>query len=90
MNPTSRSARVISETADLGIDLLIAESEDGTYQPVGAVMTIREAREIAASDMRRRMFRLDQGSDPMCPARYLVWAQGDGGEYATVAEIESN
>jgi hypothetical protein len=53
-------------------------------------MTIREAREIAASDMRRRMLRLDQGSDPMCPARYLVWAQGDGGEYATVAEIESN
>jgi hypothetical protein len=35
-------------------------------------MTIREAREIAAGDMRRRMYRLDQGSDPMCPARYLL------------------
>lgn len=82
--------RTIAETADLGIGMLIAESEDGAYQPVGAVSTIREGREIAASDMRRRMHRLDQGSDPMCPARYLVWAQGDGGEYATVAEIEPN
>jgi hypothetical protein len=32
-------------------------------------------------------YRLPQGSDPMYPVRYLVWAQGDGGEYATVAEI---
>jgi hypothetical protein len=80
--------KTIAETTDLGIGMLIAESEEGTYQPVGAVSTIREAREIAASDMRRRMDRLDQGSDPMCPARYLVWAQGDGGEYSTVAEIE--
>jgi hypothetical protein len=81
--------RTLTETTDLGIGLLVAESEDGEYQPVGAVATLREAREIAVSDMRRRMHRLDQGSDPMCPARYLVWAQGDGGEYATVAEIEA-
>jgi hypothetical protein len=78
----------ITETTDLGIGFLIAESEDGAYQPVAAVSTVSEGREIATSDMRRRMYRLDQGSDPMCPARYLVWAQGDGGEYATVAEID--
>ena len=60
--------------------------EEG-YEVIPA-STIREAREIAASDMRRRTHRLGQGSDPMCPARYLVWAQGDGGEYATVDEIE--
>jgi len=82
--------RTIEETTDLGIGMLIAESEDGVYQPVGPVATIREGREIAASDMRRRMHRLEQGSDPMCPARYLVWAQGNGGEYAIVAEIEPN
>jgi hypothetical protein len=82
--------RTITETTDLGIGFLVAESEDGAYQPVAAVSTIGEGREIASSDMRRRMYRLDQGSDPMCPARYLVWAQGDGGEYATVAEIEPN
>ena len=89
MIATNRRGRVIGETTDLGIGFLIAESEDGAYQPVGAVMTIREAREIAAGDMRRRMSRLDQGSDPICPARYLVWAQGGGGEYAAVVEIEA-
>ena len=89
MIATNRRERVIRETTDLGIGFLIAESEDGAYQPVGAVTTISEAREIAASDMCLRMDRLDQGSDPMCPARYLVWARGDGGEYATVAEIEA-
>ncbi len=67
--------------------MLIAELDDGMYQPVAAVSTIGEGREIAASDIRRRMHRLEQGSDPMCPARYLVWAQGDGGEYATISEI---
>lgn len=82
----SNRRSTITETTDLGIGFLIAESEAGDYQPVAAVSTISEGREIAASDMRRRMHRLDQGSDPMCP----VWAQGDGGEYATVAEIEPN
>jgi hypothetical protein len=86
----TRQRRVIGETTDLGIGMLIAESEDGAYEPVGAVSTIREGREIAASDMRRRMHRPEQGGDPMCPARYLIWAQVDGGEYATVAEIEPN
>ena len=89
MIATNRRERVIGETTDLGIGFLIAESEDGAYQPVGAVMTIGEAREIVATDMRRRMSRLEQGSDPMCPVRYLVWARGDGGEYTTVAEIEA-
>jgi hypothetical protein len=51
--------------------MLIAESENGTYEPVGAVSTISEGREIAVSDMRRRMQLSEQGSDPMCPARYL-------------------
>jgi hypothetical protein len=69
---------------------LIAESEDGEYQPVGAVTTIREAREIVASEMRVRMDCLEQGSEPMCPARYLVWGRGNEGEYRTVAEIEPN
>ena len=90
MIATNRRERLIGETTDLGIGFLIAESEDGAYQPVGAVTTILEAREIAASDMCLRMDRLEQGSDPMCPTRYLVWARGDRGEYATVAEIEAN
>jgi hypothetical protein len=90
MIATKKPTRVIGETTDLRIGFLIAESEDAAYQPVGAVSTIREGREIADNDMRRRMARLEQGSEPMYPARYLVWAQGDGGEYAAVAEFEAN
>jgi len=90
MTANTERKRVITETTDLRIGMLIADSEDGAYQPVGAVSTIREAREIAASDMGHRILRFEQGGDPMCPARYLVWAQGDGGEYATVAELEAN
>jgi hypothetical protein len=86
--PTN-AASVIKETSALGIAMVIAESVDGAYRPVGAVSTIHEAREIAASDIGRRMRRLGHGDDPMCPARYRVWAQTDGGEYAVVAEIAS-
>src|ERR1700729_2627116 len=38
-------SRVIEETTELGIGMLIAESEDGTYEPVAPVSTIREARD---------------------------------------------
>jgi hypothetical protein len=82
--------RVISESTELGIGFLIAESEDGAYEPVGAVATIREAREIADSDMRRRMQQLETGSEPMYPFRYRVWAQGAEGKLSSVAEFEAN
>lgn len=88
--PRTREQRIITETTDLGTGLLVAESEDGAYQPVGAVATIREAREIAASDKRGRVLRLNKGSEPMCPARYMVWARGDSGEFAIVAEIATS
>lgn len=81
--------RTITENTDLGIGMLILESEDGVYQPVASVSTISEGREMAVSDMRRRMQLSERGSDPLCPARYLVWAQGDGGGYETVAVIEA-
>lgn len=48
---------MVSETADLDAAFLIAESEDNVYQPVGRVATIREAREIAAGDMRNHAGR---------------------------------
>jgi hypothetical protein len=46
---------ITDETTDLGIGLLIAESEDGAYEPVAPVSTIREAREMASNDLRGRM-----------------------------------
>lgn len=89
MITATQRERVIGETTELGIALLIAESEDGTYQPVATVSTIREGREFATSDMRSRMQELERGADPMCPARYLIWARNRSGEYATVTVIEA-
>jgi hypothetical protein len=44
-------SRVIEETTELGIGILIAESQAGAYKPVALVSTIREARDMA---MHRR------------------------------------
>jgi len=44
---------------DLGLAMLIAEDEDGQYEPVAVVATINEAREVAESDLRGRKRRLE-------------------------------
>ena len=66
----------ITEETDLGIAVLIAESEDGGYEPVGPVSTVVEAREIAASDLRVRMKAQERGQETFCPDVYAVWARG--------------
>ena len=78
----------IKDDTELGLAILIAEFGDGTYQPVGVVVSIDEAREIASSDMRGRMRDLERGGTPACPERYLVWAQGLDGDYITAATIQ--
>ena len=83
-------SRVIEDVTELGIGMLIAESEDGSYEPVAPVSTIREARELASNDLRARMSSLEQGGEPMCPILYRVWARNDRGEFTSVAEIEAN
>ncbi len=35
----------------LGLAMLIAEDEEGHYEPIGVASTINEAKEIAASDL---------------------------------------
>jgi hypothetical protein len=89
MTDAKSGNEVLSETADLVAGFLVAESEDSIYQPVARVATIREAREIAAGDLRNRMADLDAGHEPMCPARYVVWARRHLGAFAIVAEIEA-
>ena len=78
----------IKDDTELGLAILVAEFGDGNYQPVGVVVSITEAREIAASDMRGRMRDLEHGKTPPCPERYLAWAQGLDGEYITAATIQ--
>ncbi len=73
---------------DLGLAMLIAEDEEGHHWPVAVVSTINEAKEIAESDFRGRMRRLERGDDPgLCPYLYLIWARGIDGEYRVASEI---
>ena len=75
---------------NLGHAMLIAEDDEGNSQPVAVASTISEAKEIAESDMRERMRRLEGGDDAgICPARYKLWARGVDGEYLIAATIES-
>jgi len=67
----------IKDDANLGIAMLIAAFGEGNYP---AVSSIREAREIAGSDMRGRMKQPERGGEPACPERYVVWAQGSDGK----------
>ncbi len=73
---------------DLGLAILIVESEDGQHEPVAVVGTIGEAREAAESDLRGRMRRLERDEEAgLCPTLYKVWARGIDGTYRTVREI---
>ena len=67
--------------------MLIAESEDGHYEPVAMVATLGEACEIAQSDFQRRMRDLEAGESPLCPEVYKVWARNQDGEYLAACEI---
>jgi hypothetical protein len=77
----------IEDDANLGIAMLIAEFGEGNYQPVAAVSSINEAREIAASDLRAPAKELERGGESACPERYVVWAQVSDGSYRQVSEI---
>jgi hypothetical protein len=87
MANTSAKTIETKDDANLGIAMLIAEFGEGNYQPVAAVSSINEAREIAASNLCARMKELERGDEPACPERYVVWAQGHDGGYRQVKEI---
>ena len=96
MSETSRLANAsektieIKDDANLGIAMLIAEDEEGNYEPIGAVVSINEAREIAQSNLRSKMRRLEREEDPgLCPFAYKVWAQGLDGTYRPVKEFNA-
>jgi hypothetical protein len=86
-NATPGFAIEIKDDTELGLAMLIADLGDGHYQPIGVVVSINEAREIAAGDMRGRMRELDAGKSPACPESYVVWAQGLEGDYLEVKRL---
>jgi hypothetical protein len=86
----TRTEITINDDTQLGLAMLIAEDEEGHYEPVGVVATINEAREIAASDLRGRLHRLEHDLDPgMCPYEYKVWARNIDGDYRVVTKINA-
>jgi hypothetical protein len=59
--------------------LVIAEDEDGGYEPVALVSTPNEAEQFARSDFARRLRLLEQGRDAgLCPCVYRTWARRAG------------
>jgi hypothetical protein len=67
----------IKNDANLGLAILIAEDEEGNYEPIGAAVSINEAREIAQSNLRAKRRRLERDEHPgLCPFAYKIWAQG--------------
>jgi hypothetical protein len=79
----------LSDTTDLGLAMLIVESEDGHYEPISAVSSIREAKEMAKADRMARSENLERGAEPLCPYRYCVWARGVNGRYRRAHEIDA-
>ena len=75
--------------ADLGLAVLVAESNDQEYEPVAVVMSVREALETSKEDLRLRMTDLDHGGDPMCPERYVLWARDPSGQYRALHRINA-
>jgi hypothetical protein len=75
---------------DLGLAILIVESADGAYQPLGTVSSIQEAQEIAKADRISRVEALELGAEPLCPERYVVWARGANGAYLPAHEIDAH
>ncbi len=85
--PTPGFAIEIKDDTELGLAILVAEFGENAYQPIGVVVSINEAREIAAGDMRGRMRDLEAGKTPACPEAYAVWAQGLDGDYRVAGRI---
>ena len=80
----------VEPDTELGLAMLIAEDEDGRYEPVAIAATINEAKEIAQSDLRSRMRSIERGEEAgLCPVRYKLWARGIDGDYRLAHEINA-
>jgi hypothetical protein len=67
--------------------LVIAEHEDGGYEPVALASTPIEAEQLARSDFARRLRLLEQDRDAgLCPCVYRSWARR-AGLYEPAGEI---
>jgi len=92
MTPTAANQTSISVDEDMALGfgtMLVAESEEGDYEPAGMVDTIREARELANENLKIRMNELESGGHPMCPSRFVVWGRRYDGTYHIICTIDA-
>jgi len=73
---------------DLGLAILVVENASGAYEPVGVVMSMREALEMNMADYQARMRALENGGDPLFPDYYVLWARDQDGTYRTLRRID--
>ncbi len=74
-------------TRNLDCLLVIAEDEEGAYEPVALASTLSEAEELARSDYACRLRLLERDADPgLCPYVYRLWARRQG-RYESAGEI---
>jgi|DewCreStandDraft_4_1066084.scaffolds.fasta_scaffold01703_4 hypothetical protein len=67
--------------------LVVAEAEDGGYEPVALAATPLEAGELARADFARRLRRLERDEEAgLCPHLYRIWARRQG-RYEPAGEI---
>lgn len=86
--PTTGFAIRIGNDTQLGLAMLIAEDEEGNNEPIAVASTINEAIELAQSNYRSKLRRVERDEDPgICPILYKVWAQGLDGDYRLLHEI---
>ena len=68
-NPTPGFSIQLTDRTELSGAMLIAGDEEGAHQPIGEVISIREAREIATADFHHRMQPVLRGEEEsFCPA----------------------
>lgn len=87
---TKGLAFTIQPNTQLGLAMLIVEDEERNYEPVAAVSTIREAREIADYDFEMRLQQTDRGESVLCPFRYKVWAQDGEGTFQVAFAMDDS
>jgi hypothetical protein len=74
---------------ELGLAMLIAEDDDGHFEPIAVVVSIAEGRELATDDQRRRMRLIERDEDAgLCPTRYKVWARGVEERYLVAVDLD--
>jgi hypothetical protein len=76
---------------DLGNAILIVEDEESNYEPIAVAVNTNEGKELAQSDLRERMRRLEQDEDHgICPWQYRLWARGaDGRQHVAASWLAS-